>query len=51
MMPMFTGRSTVAGVPTSGMKARVGTFMKRLLSTIHAECLGPCSARRTSCSN
>ena len=31
-----------------GHEGAVGTFMKRLLSTIHAECLGPCSARRTS---
>ena len=49
MMPMLTGRSTVVFRPAlSGMNAPNGTFMNRLLSTIHAEWSGPFSARSTS---
>ena len=37
MMPTLTGKFTKGGSPTSGWNERCGTFMKRLLSTIHAE--------------
>src|SRR4029453_3024473 len=48
MIPTFTGKLTNGGSPTSGVNARWGTFMNRLLSTIHAEYNGASSARSTS---
>ena len=49
MMPTLTGRFTVVLRPAlSGWNPPNGTFMKRLLSTIHAEYSGAFSARSTS---
>src|SRR4030095_10744043 len=45
MIPTFTGKLTNGGSPTSGVNARWGTFMNRLLSTIHAEDKGAASGR------